>query len=312
MISSTSAAALAARRLGVVTRVAAQVLAADHLEQALPVLGVGAAAEDIDVVVGSAGLARIEGRRRQPAGRRPAAAVAHQRLAAQLGARERHAHVVDHRVLHRHLQAAALAGLGALVERAQDADRHQHAGAGVAEGRARLDRRPVGVAGDADRAARGLRDHVEGEALLVRAAGAEALDLAIDDAGVDLLDLVIAEAQPLDRAGRHVLDRDIGLLQQPRTISSPRGDLRFKVTDFLLALNWWKYQGSLSGLPRLQPAAGIARARVLDLDHLGAEPGEGFGAGRPRLELGEIHDANAFETIEFDANAHRRSPVAQK
>src|SRR6516225_1038203 len=33
------------------------------------------------------------------------------------------------------------------------------------------------------------------------------------------------------------------------TISSPRGDLRLSVTDFLLALNWWKYQGSSSGCP---------------------------------------------------------------
>src|SRR5262249_10415439 len=34
-----------------------------------------------------------------------------------------------------------------------------------------------------------------------------------------------------------------------RTISRPRGDLRFNVSDFLLALNWWKYHGSLSGWP---------------------------------------------------------------
>src|SRR5579862_2358392 len=33
------------------------------------------------------------------------------------------------------------------------------------------------------------------------------------------------------------------------TISRPRGDLRLRVIDFLFALNWWKYQGSLSGLP---------------------------------------------------------------
>src|SRR5262249_32904622 len=37
-------------------------------------------------------------------------------------------------------------------------------------------------------------------------------------------------------------------LSSSRTISSPRGDFRFKVTDFLLALNWWKYHGS-SGWP---------------------------------------------------------------
>src|ERR1700730_18457869 len=34
-----------------------------------------------------------------------------------------------------------------------------------------------------------------------------------------------------------------------RTISRPRGDFRFNVSDFLLALNWWKYQGSSSGWP---------------------------------------------------------------
>src|SRR5262245_44100596 len=33
------------------------------------------------------------------------------------------------------------------------------------------------------------------------------------------------------------------------TVASPRGDLRSMASDFLLALNMWKYQGSSSGLP---------------------------------------------------------------
>ena len=33
------------------------------------------------------------------------------------------------------------------------------------------------------------------------------------------------------------------------TSASPRGDLRLIASDFLLALNMWKYQGSSSGLP---------------------------------------------------------------
>ena len=57
----------------------------------------------------------------------------------------------------------------------------------------------------------GLRDHVEGEVLLVRAALAKAFDLAIDDAGVEGADRVVAEADALDRAGRHVLDHDVGM-----------------------------------------------------------------------------------------------------
>ncbi len=44
-----------------------------------------------------------------------------------------HPHVVDHRVLHRHLQPPAFAGAVALAQRRENADRHQHAGAGVAE-----------------------------------------------------------------------------------------------------------------------------------------------------------------------------------
>ena len=66
------------------------------------------------------------------------------------------------------------------------------------------------------------------------------------------------------------------------------------------------------GLAGLQPAAGIAGPRVFDLHHLGAEPGEGLGAGRPGLELGEVHDANAFETIELDANAIARLSRCEK
>src|SRR4029077_3761102 len=51
-----------------------------------------------------------------------------------------------------------------------------------------------------------------GSALLVRAAIAEALDLGIDDAGVDCADDVVAEPQSLDRTGREVFGEDIRLL----------------------------------------------------------------------------------------------------
>src|SRR6266568_4648075 len=145
-------------------------------------VGIGAAAKDIDVIIGPSRLARVERRRHQPALGRAAVAAAQLRLAALLGARERDAHVMDHRILHRDFEPAALAGLLPLVEGAENADRHQHPGAGVAKRGTGLDRRLASLAGDAGRAAGGLRDHVEGEALLVRAPDAETLDAAIDDA----------------------------------------------------------------------------------------------------------------------------------
>src|SRR4051794_33128981 len=49
------------------------------------------------------------------------------------------------------------------------------------------------------------------------------------------------------------------LFSSSRTISSPRGAFKFSVIDFLLALNWWKYQGSLSGLPGCRRRPGSPR-----------------------------------------------------
>src|SRR5689334_8292712 len=167
-------------------RVADQLLAADHLEQAVPMLGIGAAAEDVDVVVIAARLGRVDAARCGCAGRALRAHARRTLLVAVLGHDgKRGADVVHDRVLHRELQAAALAGLFFLVQRAENADAHQHAGAGVADRTARLDGRLTRFAGDAHRAAGCLRNHVESEVLLVGAAFAKAFDLAIDKSGVD-------------------------------------------------------------------------------------------------------------------------------
>src|SRR6516165_357895 len=202
---------------------------------------------------------------------------------------------MDHRVLHRDLKPLSLAGAVALPQRGENADRHQHAGAGVAEGWARLDRRAVAISGDAGRAARGLRDHVEGEVLLVWATRAEAFDLAVNNPRVQLLDDIIAEAQSLNRAGRHVLDRDIGLFEQLFDDLEPARRFEVERDRFLIRVELVKIPWVVVGLPAAQPPAGIAQPRVLDLDHLAAEPGERLGAGRPRLELREIDDPHAFE-----------------
>src|SRR5207253_9566710 len=59
------------------------------------------------------------------------------------------------------------------------------------------------------------------------------------------------------------------------------------------------------GLAVAQPAAGIAAPRVLDLDHLGAEPGQHLGRGRARLELGEIDHLHTLQKVEvLDVVAH--------
>src|SRR5262249_26534183 len=159
-------------------------------------LGIGAAGQQVDIVVGAAWFARVDAAWRVVGGR-----PARRRLAATGLGDEAAAAVMHNRILHRHLQPPALAGACAIEQRADDAERHQHAGAGVADRGSGLDRPAVALAGDAHRTTRGLGDRVERQSLLVGAAVAKALDLGVDDARVYRADDVVAEPQTLDRTG---------------------------------------------------------------------------------------------------------------
>src|SRR6185312_2658535 len=141
-------------------RIVEQVLAADRLHETAPVLRVAARGKDVAEIVEAARRALIKA-----AGRGAVDAVAATRqlvLAGRLTAHRRAA-VVQHGVAHGDLDVLAAAGRHALVERSENAHGAQHAGAGIADGRAGPDRRLVGKAVDPHRAAHRLRDHVEGE-----------------------------------------------------------------------------------------------------------------------------------------------------
>ena len=84
-----------------VARIADQILAAHHLQQAVPVLGVGAAGVDVDVVVRPAALARIDADRRVAAADRLRSGARRRLAVGPLHVGERVADVVQDRVLHR-------------------------------------------------------------------------------------------------------------------------------------------------------------------------------------------------------------------
>src|SRR5437868_7460921 len=159
-------------------------------------LRVGAAGQQVDVIVGAAGLARVDATG-WVVGWRPARC----RLASARLRDESAAAVMHHRILHRHLQPAPLAAAGAVEQGADDAEGHQHARAGIADRRARLERPSIFFAGNAHRTAGSLRDRVERQPLLERAAVAKTLDLGIDDRRIDATDDIVAEPQTLNRAG---------------------------------------------------------------------------------------------------------------
>jgi hypothetical protein len=172
----------------------------------------------------------------------------------------------------------AAAGRHALIERGEDAHGAQHAGAGVADRGAGLDRRGVGQAVHPHGAAHRLGDHVEAEIVRVRAVGREALHLGEDQARVELRQARPVEAEPRESAGRHVLDQHVGLPDHAREqrlaffALEVAGDAAFieVVEDEIMRVG--------IGTVGETPAPRLAAVGLLDLDDLGAEPRQRLGA----------------------------------
>src|SRR5271166_5846520 len=247
-------------------------------------LGIGATGRQVDVIIGAAGLARVDA-----AGRVVGRRAARGRLAGARLSDEPAAAVMHDRILHRYLEPTPLAAAGAVEQGADDAESHQHAGAGVADRRTRLDRAAVLFAGYAHRTPRGLRDRVERQPPLVRAAVAKAFDLGIDDRRIDAADDIIAEAQTLNRAGREVLGEDVRLLHH--LLDQCQTALIFEVDGQRALVGVVHHE--IVGVAKAG-AAGFA-ARRLHLGDVGAHPGERLGAGRAGLELRQVEDADALE-----------------
>ncbi len=139
-------------------------------------------------------------------------------------------------------------------------------------------------------------------------------DLAVDDRRVQRTDDVGAEAEALDRAGREVLHQHVGLGGEVLDQLQTARVLQVDGDGFLVGVEIQEIRVIVAGLAA-QRAAGIAAFGVFDLHHFGAQPGEGFGAGWPGLELGHVQDPHAGEAITPEAvgaakpvGCHRRFP----
>ncbi len=79
--------------------------------------------------------------------------------------------------------------------------------------------------------------------------------------------------------------------------SLPSGFLVSSVSERLLLLSMVKYSASTFGDVAQLAARHVAGARALDLDHVGAEPGQHLGAGRAGLHVGEVDDLDVVEWL---------------
>ena len=204
------------------------------------------------------------------------------------------------------LHAAALAGVAGPDDAGQHAQR--------TEQRAGVDahRRVLGDVGEAvlvERRVHQAGPRVVGDAVarqvLVGAGGAVAGDPAEHDAGVDLAQLLVAEAAALERAGAHALDHGVALAGQLEERGHALGALEVEHEAALAAADVQVHQRhALDDRPR--HLADVVTRRRLDLDDVGAEVGQRGGDGA-RPEDGHLEDADAGERRSWGERLRRSS-----
>ena len=210
------------------------------------------------------------------------------RRAVHGGDGEMLAHQEHHRFEQRALDQPALAGVLALLQRQHRAEGAEHAAQDV-DHRGAGAQRPARRAGHVGKPAHHLHDLVERRPLLV-GAGQEALQRAVDQPRIDLLQMLGPQPALAHRARREVLDHHVGRLQQLHQHRPALGRVGIEREALLVAVE----VAEEAAAEALQLARAVAVDR-LDLDHLGAEVGQDHAAGRTEDGVGELDDADALE-----------------
>jgi hypothetical protein len=99
-----------------------------------------------------------------------------------------------------------------------------------------------------------------------------------------------AQPQAVGDAGPEGLDQHVGRLAKVEQKIAPLGRLEIEHDALLAAVEIAEEHGGRP-VEEANVAAGVAFARRLDLDHLGAVIGERHGQVRARQERGEVDDA---------------------
>src|SRR5262245_9740445 len=207
-----------------------------------------------------------------------------------------HACQVEHAVLHGTGDALSAASRGAMIEGRDDAERQMQAGAAVADLCARDERRSVPEPGRRGGATGALGHVLIDLAVLVRSRS-KAFHGGINHARIELLDALPGEAHAVECTWREVLHQDVAALHQPLEdlhaflVLAVDGDRTLVVVQ----------HGEVERVRTLHvdqlAARDVADARTLHLDYVRTKPGKQLRAGRPRLHVREIEDADTFECL---------------
>ena len=193
---------------------------------------------------------------------------------------------------------AALAGDVAAVERGQNAHRGPHAGALVDDRHADAHRLAAVDAGHAHDAAMRLHQRVVARPLAQRPGAAIGAEIAIDQRGLFGAQRRRAEAELVDRAGPHVLDHDVGVLEDERFQPLDRDVVAQVEREPALVVIEHVEQRRGAVRERRPPVARVvALAGAFDLDDVGAEIGEDRGCVRAGDAVAELDDGGPGQRI---------------
>ena len=239
----------------------------------------------------------------EPARERRAAAL--RRRAAGQQARGIHRQPRQRAVGHRDVDELARAGGIALAQRRQDAERgHQRAAAEVGDLAGRLDGRPVRVAGQAEQP-----DPREVVRVVPGPCGERpvlpiARDRAVDEPRVLLAQALVADPEAVHHAGPEGLEHHVGVERHAQERVAPPRVLEVDADGALAAVE--RVEGRRVG------AHVVTRARVLDLDHVGAEVGEQQRAEPAGEQASEVEDAQPFQRAHRPSSSRVSATVATR
>ena len=176
------------------------------------------------------------------------------------------------------------AGAFAMVERAQHGDAEMEPRRLVGDqARHEFGRLAVDAALQRRGPAHALHQVVEGGLVAVRPLARVAERIGVDDRRIDLLQVLIAQPQPLDRRRPAVMDEEVGVLDQVLQDGDGRGLLEIEAERALVAVG--RHVDRAHALVAAHRAARHAQQvafRRLDLDHVGAHVGQMLGGERPQ------------------------------
>ena len=199
------------------------------------------------------------------------------------------------RLQHRHLDHLAFAGAFAMIECRQNGNAEMEPRRLVRD-QARHETRRLAVDAALQRGspAHALDEIVEGRLVAVGALPRIAQRIGINDRGIDLLQVLVAQPEPFDRGRPAVVDEQVGGLDHALQHRDSLGLLEVETDRALVAVG--RHVDRAHALVAAHHATRQAQEialRWFDLDHVGAHVGQMLCGERPQQHGRQIDHAHA-------------------